>query len=247
MVITSAQNQMIKNLVRLKTKKERDKQAEFLVEGRHMVEEAEQAGLLKALYVIDGNEESWPIPPVYCSENVLEKLSSQKSRPTVIGLVRKPVPTQTPASRFLVLDRVQDPGNVGTLIRSAYAFGIEKIILSKECADPYNPKTLQSSQGAVFHLPVLQEADLPSEISTLKSRNIPVFGTALHHDSVELSDLQIPAEFAVIIGNEGQGISNDILNLCSTLVHIEMHTFESLNAAIAGSIVLYKFQPEIKS
>lgn len=240
--IESLQNQAVKSLVRLKTKKNRDETGQFLVEGRHMIEEARDAGLLKEIYTLDFLPEFDAVKQICCSQAVLNKISAQKSDAKMIGLCSMPsTEKRVTGSKVLILERIQDPGNAGTLIRSALSFGIDQVILSSDCADPYGPKTLQASQGAVFHLPITVLN--PSQaIESLKEQQIRVYGAALHHDSTELSDLTIPGQYAIVIGNEGQGISDSTLALCDELVHIEMKTFESLNAAIAGSILLYVFQ-----
>lgn len=245
MMIESTSNSTIKELAKLAHKKDRDAKGQFLVEGKHLLEEAKQAGVLLRVFQRD-DLEPFPFENVTtCSQAVLNKLSGQKSDAKYIGLCSIPKTQEgssTPfGKRILILDHIQIPGNMGTLIRSACAFGLDQIIYSTDCADPYGPKTIQSSQGALFHVPMLQ-ADLSEVIPQLKEQNIPVFGAALHHDSVELQDLSIPQEFAIIIGNEGQGIRPEVLALCSQLVHIEMNSFESLNAAIAGSILMYAFQ-----
>lgn len=251
-VIESVQNATIKDLARLSTKKERDRQGLFLIEGLHLLEEAAAAGLLEHVYQLQtldpfrfqsaGSDR--PVPVTLCSQPVLNRLSAQKSDARYIGVCRKPdlsFEAGPSMKKILLLDRVQDPGNVGTLIRSACSFGLDAVILSSDCADPYGPKTIQSTQGALFHIPVFS-ADLLQTIQTLRSQALPVYGAALHQNSIELHDLSIPDGFALIIGNEGQGISQSVLDACTQLVHIEMAAFESLNAAIAGSILMYAFQ-----
>lgn len=242
MKIESTQNSTIKALSRLLTKKERDQSGKFLVEGWHLLEEASQAGLLEQVYQLSGQPVFSDAPVTFCSQPVLNKLSAQKSDARYIGVCKKPqLSLEFTPRKVLLLDHLQDPGNLGTLIRSAVSFGLEAIYLSPDCADPYGPKTIQSSQGALFHIPVISQ-DLAPTVEMLKTNDIPVFGAALHQNSQELHDLAIPESFAIMIGNEGQGIRPELLEKCSQLVHIEMASFESLNAAIAGSILMYAFQ-----
>lgn len=246
MIIESTSNSTIKELAKLAHKKDRDAKNMFLVEGEHLLQEAKEAGVLLRVFQRSDLEQFDFADVTLCSQAVLNKLSSQKSDAKYIGLCKMNKNKADSADsvpfgqRILILDHIQIPGNMGTLIRSACSFGIDQIIYSSDCADPYGPKTIQSTQGALFHVPLL-EADLLKVIPTLK-QSLPVFGAALHHDSIELHDLEIPKQFAIIIGNEGQGIRQDVLNLCSNLVHIEMQSFESLNASIAGSILMYTFQ-----
>lgn len=242
MKIESTQNSTIKALSRLLTKKERDQSGRFLVEGWHLLEEASQAGLLEHVYQLSDQPVFSDAPVTFCSQPVLNKLSAQKSDARYIGVCQKPqISLDLTPRKVLLLDHLQDPGNLGTLIRSAVSFGLEAVYLSENCADPYGPKTIQSSQGALFHIPVISQ-DLCQAIEKLKSNDVPVFGAALHQNSRELHDLAIPDSFAIMIGNEGQGIRPKLLEQCSQLAHIEMASFESLNAAIAGSILMYAFQ-----
>ncbi len=240
MKIESIQNQTIKALAKLSSKKQRDETGQFLVEGWHLLQEAHQAGCLQHIYQLEGLPTLEGVETSECTQAVLNKLSSQKSNAKYIGLCHKPILKApiTDFSKVLLLDRLQDPGNVGTLIRSAYSFGLEAIVLSSDCADPYGPKTIQSSQGALFHLPIFMEADLVKVSDALKQQGIPVFGAALHRQALTLHDLEIPSRFGLVIGNEGQGISQDVLASCSEFVYIQMAAFESLNAAIAGSILM---------
>ena len=240
-MITSLTNAKIKNFARLSMKKDRDKTGLFLAEGIHMIEEARKAGILQEVLQTESLPVLEGVPTEFCSRPVLDKLSSNKSGTDCIGVCRKPVHDKTDGSRILMLERVQDPGNVGTLIRSAYAFGADLVILSEGCADPWSAKALQSSKGAVFHIPVLS-CPLTEKIQALKEEGTEVFATALHQDSVNLHNVQVPDKWALVIGNEGQGLSSDVLQGCTRSVFIEMQDFESLNAAVAGSIALYRFQ-----
>lgn len=242
MDIESVQNTTVKTLVRLKTKKERDLTGQFLVEGRHLIEEAQAAGILEKVFQREDCPPIEGIPCITCSQAVLNKISSLQSDARQIGLCKKKEQSLPEnGRRYLLLERLQDPGNVGTLIRSAYSFGMDGVICSPDCADIYSPKTIQSAKGALFHLPVLT-ANMNGMIETLKSKDLPVYGAALHQDSIELHDLPITDRAAIVIGNEGQGLSGEVLSACTKLVHIEMKNFESLNAAIAGSILMYVFQ-----
>lgn len=236
-LIESVQNKKIKELVKLHTKKERDKQALFLVEGMHMVKEAEASGILVDLYLLQGKENPTSLEATYCSQAVLNKLSVQNSNAIVIGVCKKPQLSIDSEHKILMLNEVQDPGNVGTLIRTAYSFGFDAIYMSKSCADPYNEKTLQSSQGAVFHLPIYS-CDMLKTIQE-KKQTMEIFATALHHDSIDLQDACPIHDFGIVMGNEGQGLPTDMIEACSHCIKIEMDRFESLNVAVAGAICMY--------
>ncbi len=238
--IKSLQNQRIKDRAKLLTKKGRDKEALFLVEGMHMVQEAYQANCLKEVYQID-EEVLFDIDTFICSQDVLNKLSSQKSNTKIIGVCEKRDFQSITPNKTIILDDVQDPGNVGTILRSAYSFGYDQVILSKHCADIYNPKTLQSSQGAIFHIPCsIQKID--TVIEQCQANNIYVYATALHHQHIHLADVKPPKKFAIIFGNEGQGIHPQYIESADSVVQIEMKNFESLNVAMAASIMMYTLQ-----
>ncbi len=239
--IESTQNAMIKELAKLHRKKERDRQRRYLIEGEHMLQEAAQAGALQEIFFLEGE----PLPDfadrhmaVECTAPVLNRLSLLDSGARLIGVASLPdqkLPEKP--DRVLLLDGVQDPGNLGTLIRSAVGFGIQLVLCSGDCADPFGPKALQSSQGAVFHVPVIR-CRLSAAVEELKTR-MPVFAAALHHDSISLSSLRISGPWALVLGNEGQGIQEALINQCTETVYIEMDAFESLNVAVAGSILMY--------
>ena len=239
--IESTQNTVIKELAKLHRKKERDRQNRFLIEGAHMLQEAAQAGLLQEVFVLEGQD----IPDYIsdrliteCTAPVLHKLSLLDSGTSLIGVAVHPDGRLPEApDRILLLDSVQDPGNLGTLIRSAFSFGVQLVICSEDCADPFGPKALQSSQGAVFHIPVIR-CRLSEAVEKLKKR-MPVLAAALHQDSTSLSDLDISGPWALMLGNEGQGIRESLIRQCTETVFIEMDAFESLNVAVAGSILMY--------
>lgn len=240
-MIESLQNKTIKDLVRLQTKKERDRSGLFLIEGAHMIEEAQKVGCLTKVFRKESAPDIEGVENIVCSDPVMAKISQSDSGASLVGVCSKPVFENREASSYLVLDRIQDPGNMGTLIRSAFAFGCEKILLLPGCADPYNFKTLQSSQGAVFFEPI-ETLSAVEDLAFLKDRNIPLLGAALHQNSISLKNFTVPQKWAIAIGNEGRGLSQACLDLCDVTIFIEMKDFESLNAGVAGSILLYMFQ-----
>ncbi|MGI6510957.1 MAG: TrmH family RNA methyltransferase [Catenisphaera adipataccumulans] len=241
MIITSVQNQKIKMRAKLHLHKERIRQQCFAVEGRHMVEEADQAGCLQELYIAEGIPNDFSIEPVFCSPAVMKKLSHRQSAADMIGICRFPVLHPKNEKTVVFLQDVQDPGNVGTLIRSAYSFGIDALYLSAGCADPYNPKTLQASQGAIFHLPCIV-CDLPAVMAQKQHSGMTLYATALHHRSQALQAIKPKHPCGIVLGNEGQGLPDELIEQCDATVKIEMTAFESLNVAVAGSLMMYEFQ-----
>lgn len=238
--IESVQNKRIKELTRLHTKKERDKTGCFLVEGEHLVKEAFSAGCLQEVFI--NKDTSWKesIPSTLCSDAVLNKLSVQSSQAKIIGLCRKKEWDEKEEKQILLLDSVQDPGNMGTLLRTACAFGIDQVYCSMMCADIYNPKTIQASQGAIFHIPVCY-TDLKSLIHKKQAEGLTIYGTSLHERSLPLSKVEKKTSYGIVLGNEGNGVHRELIDACDVIVKIEMHAFESLNVAIAGAILMYEF------
>lgn len=236
--IESIQNKTIKERSKLINKKERDKTKLFLVEGQHMIIEAFRAGVLKELYMLESEENPTTIEPFICTQPVLNKLSHQNSNAKIIGVCQKKEVKPESLNTIMILDKVQDPGNVGTIIRTAHSFGVDQIFLSNDCADIYNPKTIQATQGALFHIPCKQ-TDILTTIAKLQSDNMKVYAASLHEPYQDLQQIQVPARYAIVVGNEGQGIREEVLLACDMHIKIEMETFESLNVAIASGILLY--------
>lgn len=236
--IESTQNALIKKRAKLKSKKFRDETGLALIEGEHLVQEAIKHSILKELFIINGDIPFDTDVEIYlCTPEILKKLSSQKSEPKMIGVIEIPQAKTEQLEKVVLLDRIQDPGNFGTIIRSSIAFGIDAIIYNEGTADPYSPKVIQASQGAVFEIPLIK-ADLTSFMDENK---LTYYATALHQDSVPLSLLKPEKHFGLLMGNEGQGLNADLLDKADTTVEIEMDAFESLNVGVACSICLYDF------
>ena len=240
-MIESVNNKKIKEYAKLQQKKERDKTNLFLVEGYHMVKEAFQAHALVELFILDGLECPLPFNYEYVTQPVLNKLSNQNSNSKMIGVCKKMNVHPKKEEAILLLDNVQDPGNVGTILRTAHSFGIDCIYASKGCADIYNPKTIQSSQGALFYIPCKQ-VDLETKILDLQKQGVEIYATALHSKHENLQDIHPNKKYAILVGNEGQGVSEKLIRISDHIVKIEMETFESLNVAIAASICMYTFK-----
>ena len=239
MLITSVNNKYIKELARLKEKKYRDESGLFLVETKHLVLEAFKAGLIKEL-ILEKNE-IFPldVPTLYVSKEVLKKLSSLDSPSNVMAVVSKRPKEDTIGEKVLILDRIQDPGNLGTIIRSAVAFNIDTIICSFDTVDVYNPKVVRASQGMMFHIPILFK-NTEKTIQKLKKQDYKIIGTKVTNGH-DVRTSSIYSHFALVIGNEGQGISKNIDDLCDEYLYIKMNeNCESLNASVAASILLYE-------
>lgn len=239
MLITSVHNEHIKELVKLKEKKYRDESNTFLVETKHLVLEAYKAGLIKELILEQDEIFPLDVPITYVSKEVLKKLSSVESPSKVMAVVNKREIENTYGEKVLILDRIQDPGNLGTIIRSAVAFNIKTIICSPDTVDFYNPKVVRASQGMMFHIPILVK-DTKEVINELRNNDYKIVGTKVTNGK-DVRTASIYSHFALIIGNEGQGISKEIDEMCDEYLYIKMNeNCESLNASVAASILLYE-------
>ena len=240
-MITSAQNSKVKNANKLKKKRDRDKTGQALIEGYHLIEEAYQSTVkIKQLFVVDVERLDEGLM-TYAEEvfeinlKVAESLSGTVTPQGFFAVIEKPVPETTQAKQVLLVDCIQDPGNLGTLIRTADAAGLDLIVLEKGTADPYQDKVLRASQGSVFHIPIITQ-ELSEFIDHFEGN---VYGTALEN---ALPYQQIPSQdnFALLLGNEGEGVNTDLLNKTTQNLTIPIYgKAESLNVAIAGSIVMY--------
>lgn len=234
MKITSVQNNHIKELVKLKHKKGRDVSGSFLVEGDHLLQELNLSSLK---YQTLGLSDSFDIE---ITDVIADKLSQTKSGSKEFAHVNMPVWELPQGKRFLLCDGIQDPGNMGTIIRTAYSFGFDALIISEDCVDIYNDKVIRSSQGAVFHMPTLRMS-LIQAIDDLKAMGVDVYATNLKETSYKLSDVE-GDKLAFILGSEGSGVSSHVLDYVDKHVIIEMSRFESLNVAMAAAIITYAFK-----
>ena len=239
MLITSIKNEHVKELAKLKEKKYRDETNTFLVETKHLVLEAYRAGLIKEL-ILEQNE-IFPIdvPTTYVSKEVLKKISSLDTPSKVMAVVNKRKNENELGDKILILDKIQDPGNLGTIIRSAVAFNIDTIICSTDTVDLYNPKVVRSSQGMMFHIPILTK-NIEEVIKNLKLKDYKIVGTKVTNGH-DVRNSSIYSHFALVIGNEGQGMSTSVEDLCDEFLYIKMNgNCESLNASVAASILMYE-------
>ncbi len=242
MLITSLDNERVKKYIKLKDKKYRDKCGEFIVEGTHLVLEAYKNNLIEELIL--EKDEVLPLDVeniVYLPMEIIEKVSTVETPQTVMALCKKKEETTELKDKILLIDGIQDPGNLGTIIRSSVAFNIDTIVLSENTVDLYNPKTIRATQGMFFHINIIKR-DLESVIAELKEKQIPVYGTLVGYGSdVRSLSEKDKLRYALVVGNEGNGVRNSISNLCDKNLYINMNgNVESLNVAIATSILLYE-------
>lgn len=238
-MITSSSNNTIKNLLKLKQKKYRNETGLYLIEGEHLVQEATKAGEVE--YLISTKDIKSDLSVVLVSSEIMQKLSFTKSPQSIMACCKINKENKLiDGNRYLILDDLQDPGNIGTLIRSALAFSIDQVILSNKCVDLYNDKLLRSMQGANFHVSCIYR-DLNEIIPILKKKNVKIVGSALENGQ-DINKIEKTEKMAIIVGNEGNGMNRDILSQCDYIGYIPIEKIDSLNVAIAGSIMMYFFK-----
>ena len=237
MLITSLNNDKVKELVKLKEKKYRDSNNIFFIEGKDLIEEAYKNNLLESLYIVDGNNNPYNgIPCTYITKEIMKKISDMESISNYFGICHKQK-EKALGNKLLILDNIQDPGNLGTIIRSAVAFNFDTIILSNDTVDLYNPKVIRSTKGMLFNINIITK-ELNAFIDTLTDYTI--YGTDVEN-GIDIKKEKLPEKFAIIIGNEGNGISNEIKAKCHKNIYISMTPkCESLNAGVSASIIMYE-------
>ena len=243
-IITSKANSVVKNAKKLHQKKYR--KSAYLIEGWHLFEEAVQAGVtIEKIFALESYRDQLAAFPqtVWVSEEILLDLADTQTPQGIVAVIQKEevgLP-DLHQGKFLFLEDVQDPGNVGTMIRTADAAGFTGVIVSDKSADIYSLKTLRSMQGSHFHLPIyrMTPADFVEEA---KKSNLPILATTLSRDSKDYRELSSLENFVLVMGNEGQGISSVMAESADQLVHIGMKgRAESLNVAVAAGILMFYF------
>lgn len=238
MYISSINNEYIKEISKLNEKKYRDKSNKYLIEGLHLVTEALKYDIIDTIIIREDFNYETNIKHIIVSSEVMKKLSDNPSIPKIMAVVNKKEST-IKGNKILLLDRLQDPGNLGTIIRSAVAFNFDTIILSNDTVDLYNSKVLRSTQGMLFNINISRQ-DLTNVINELKNNNYTIYGTKVDN-GYNVKEINNINKFALIIGNEGTGISDNILKQCDKYLYIKMNNnCESLNAGVAASILMYE-------
>ena len=236
MTITSVNNDKIKELVKLHTKKYRDITNTFFIEGLDLVTEAYQRNTIKELYILENTQVPFDVNYTYISREVMQKISALESVTPYFAVCHKQQSSDI-GHKLIILDNLQDPGNLGTIIRSATAFNFDTIILSHTTVDLYNPKVIRSTKGMIFNTNILIK-NLLEFLPTIKDYTI--YGTDVIN-GINIKDESFTNNIAVIIGNEGQGVSPEVKSLCQKNIYLPMNpNCESLNAAVAASIIMYE-------
>ena len=232
--IKSKQNELIKEIAKLSTSAKRKETKTFKVDGFHMFEMAKSSGLLKEVFVLK-EIPNLDVPQYLVSEEIMEKISSSKSPQGIVSICKMKEEKEVSSPRVLYLDGVSDPGNLGTILRTAVAFGFLDVVLSENCCSIYNEKVLQASQGAIFILNIVHKNNLEE----LKKNGYKIFATEIK-GSISLKDTPKIDKFVLVLGNEAHGVSEPILKLADKRIRIDINDIESLNVAIAGAIAMYE-------
>ena len=243
-IITSKANSVVKNAKKLHQKKYR--KSAYLIEGWHLFEEAVQAGVtIEKIFALESYRDQLVAFPqtIWVSEEILLDLADTQTPQGIVAVIQKEevgLP-DLHQGKYLFLEDVQDPGNVGTMIRTADAAGFTGVIVSDKSADIYSLKTLRSMQGSHFHLPIYR-MPLVSFVEEAKKSNLPILATTLSRESKDYRELSSLENFVLVMGNEGQGISSVMAESADQLVHIGMKgRAESLDVAIAAGILMFYF------
>ena len=242
--ITSLKNPKVLTWKSLKDRKGRRETGCFLVEGRKMVEEALQSSFpVDALLMDDSRLGEWPLPadvPVYAMPaHVLSAVCDTKTPQGIAAVVR--ITEQTaPGRRVVVMDGVQDPGNVGTIIRTADAAGLDGVILSAQCADVFSPKVLRATMGSIFRMNIRTTDHLPPLLEEMKQQGFSVISSQLDGEPF-YERSPVGDQFALVIGSEGNGVTPEVQAAATHRVKLPMRGgAESLNAAVAAGIMMYE-------
>ena len=236
MKITSIHNDNVKYWVSLKNKKIRDEERKFIVEGDHLIEEARKNNLIE--YIISCVDED---ADFYVTKEIMEKISDQKSISYNAAVV-KFIPEDSVNGNVIILDNLQDPGNLGTIIRSSVAFNIDTIIISDTSVDLYNPKVVRATEGMIFNLNIIRR-NLEEIIPVLKNLGYKIVGTDVN-EGIDVRNIS-KENVAIIIGNEGNGMSENVKEMCDEFINIKINkSCESLNAGVAASIIMYEVSHE---
>ncbi len=231
--ITSRTNQKVVNAAKLKNKAAIKESGTFLVEGIKSLELALQAGLVKEVFTLKELKLPKEIDQYIVNESIIEKISSNQNPEGVIGvcyILKENIPSKM--NKVVYFDNIQDPGNMGTLIRTALAFNYDAIILSDNCVSIYNPKVVAASKGAIFLIPILN-----GDLNKFKKNRVVITST-LNEKSIELNKLEKPESFILVLGNEAHGVSEETINLTDIFVKIPIDNIDSLNVSVAGGILM---------
>ena len=254
-IITSKDNEIIKNIRKLKEKKFRDANNEYLIEGIKLIKEAvEEKAKIKLIVVCEESIEDGDIDQkllyeiakydcIYVNKKVFSILTDVQNPQGILAVIEKKNNEENINYKediIVVLDGIQDPGNLGTILRTIDSVGLSQVIVSKETADSYNPKVVRSTMGAIFRVNVIESEDLLQTLKNLKKHKYKIMATSLETNN-SIYDVEYNKK-VIVIGNEANGVSKNVLEYADEKIKIPMlGKTESLNASVATSIILYEY------
>ncbi len=253
--ITSKDNEIVKHIKKLKDKKYRDMSNEYVIEGIKLVQEAvQEKAPIKQIILCDDCEKSAAIPKdlmyeiakqecIYVSEKVFKYLTEVQTPQGILAIIeknKKDIEIDYTEDIIVALDDVQDPGNLGTILRTVDSIGLTQILVSKGTADSYNPKVVRSTMGAIFRVKIIECENLKQTLKEIKKHKFKVVVSSLQTEN-SLYDINYHKK-VIVIGNEANGVEQEIQELADEKIKIPMlGKTESLNASVATGIILYEY------
>jgi TrmH family RNA methyltransferase len=244
--ITSRKNKIVGDTIDLRKNSVSLEKKLFVIEGEHLLEMAVKSKNI--LYVLTKkhlNNIPDEIDQYIVTDDILSKISVSKSAPSVIAVCKYINESIKEDQNIIYLDNVQDPGNLGTILRSSLAFGVFNVLISNNSVNKYNEKAIQASQGSLFSLNI--ESCNTNKLIDLKKKGYKIIVTLLDPEAIKLSSFNFTKNerYVIVFGNEGQGVSKDVIALADKKVFIEMDNIDSLNVGVAASICLYKLKVDL--
>ena len=249
MIITSRENKIFKLAKLLKTQKGRAEKKLFMIEGFRIVKDALAKGIKADCIILkDGTTIDFEVAcPVYSfAPKLFSEIAETVTPQGVIALCHMERKTLSDILKeekncVIMCETLQDPGNIGTVIRTAHAASLGGVVLTKGCCDLYNPKIVRATMSAMFSIPVVQGEESQAVIEYFRKNGYKIVAGALTEDAVDFYSADLSGKVLIIIGNEGNGVAEGTLSLCDKVLKIPMRSdAESLNAAVAGSIMMYE-------
>lgn len=238
-MIESINNEKVKYYKKLREKKYILEYGKYIVEGEHLVREAYNAGVLEEIIYSDENLFD-DVKSVKLGAKAMKNISKLSSVPNIMGVVKLVQNEEILGSKIVLLDNVQDPGNVGTIIRSALAFNVDTVVFSEDTVSIYNDKMIRASEGMIFRMNTVR-MNLKDAINIIKDKGIKVYYADMD-GRINLDDADMK-EYALVLGSEGQGISDSVKSLSDDSINIPINSScESLNVSVCGGIIMYKLR-----
>lgn len=254
-IISSKDNDFIKHIKKLKDKKYRDESNEYIIEGIKLIEEAvKEQAKIKKIIVCENTTKTYEIPTnvrleiakyecIYVTEKIFNSITQVTNPQGIMAIIEKSLEEQEidfTQDLIVILDDVQDPGNLGTILRTIDSIGLKQVIVSKDTADAFNPKVVRSTMGAIFRVKIIEAENLIDTIKSIKRHHFKLVATSLQTDK-SIYDIDFNKKM-IVIGNESNGVSKEIQDMADERAKIPMlGKTESLNASVAAGIVMYEY------